>query len=129
MRVDIFACFSAQLNGLVPRFRVLIAVLRLDKDVSAKSIELMNGLANTIGKVVEKRNNALRHLPGFNDRTDEIGQFRAAVGGHPDHESLAASLTELEFVHSEIIEKLNQFRALCIRIADESYAAWKKKQP
>jgi hypothetical protein len=126
MTEEIGACVSAQLNALNPRLRLLIALLRLDKDVSAESIELITKLANAIGRL-EKRNRALSHLPG--NRSGELGQFRVTADRQPDHESLAASLAELEILHAEIVETLKRFRALCVRIADESYAAWKKKQP
>jgi hypothetical protein len=129
MKDEIGVCVTAQLIGIGPRFKLLIALLRLNKSISAKSIELMNRQAQNVGKLVRKRNRAVEYSLKGNDHSGRSGQFPVAAHGEPDHEAPAASLAELEILESEIIEKQKRFQELSIRIANEVYVMWKKEQP
>jgi hypothetical protein len=125
MKEEVGACITLSMGGFYSRFRALIALIQLHEGVSPETIKLLNKLARDAGELLAKRDRFVKDSWMHGD-SGETAQFRVTAHKEPDPEILATALAELEIAVSEIGGLRKWFQELCLRVADESYSAWKK---
>ncbi|HTT82794.1 MAG TPA: hypothetical protein VMF67_04890 [Rhizomicrobium sp.] len=123
------ACLTAQYIGPGPRFKALIALVRLEDGVSEESVNALCKLAEESGQIASRRNRIVHDSWMWGSESYQVGRFEVTADKRLRFGMQAYSIEYLEDVLGQIAEIRKRFREIWIRIGDESYEAWRKKQP